>query len=100
MSSAKAWYGFSVPEILLPDTFHSERSLPPNIFVTGDSVKTVPEERVIDGFCLWPTSIHPPSVSGGADETDASSRGVEVPELIEEPDLIACAHSSCSSSSS
>ncbi len=86
----------------MPGTRSSERSLPPKIFVMGDSVVMAPEERVIAAFCLRPTSSH--SSAFAADGADASLMlgrtpfvGVEAPD-VEVWSFIARLHSSCISS--
>ena len=62
MSSCNGWYGWSVTEFLAPGTRSSERSEPPNIFVTGVSIVMSPEDLVTEAFCFGPTSSQPLAV--------------------------------------
>lgn len=42
-----------------PGTRNSDRKFPPNIFVNGELVVIVPDDRVMACFCFGPTSSHP-----------------------------------------
>ena len=46
-------------ESFRPGTLNSDRKFPPKIFVTGEFVVIVPDDRVTACFCFGPTSSQP-----------------------------------------
>ena len=84
-----------VTEFLSPGTLSSDLSLPPKIFVMGESDISIPDDLVIDAFCFGPTSSQPPST----DVVD-SLVGEVISEASEgwKLDLRTETHSSCNAS--
>jgi hypothetical protein len=88
-----------VTESLRPGTRSTERRVPPNIFVIGESSR-VPEDLVIAAFCFGPTSNHPFAPSPETEPEwltvgDEGMFGVPLTEPSVEPaDCITCTHSS------